>query len=118
MAHLRSYARFQAGTKMNYCDVADVKGPLQIDLVETKYDSQITDCITSGSVLIDGLLKPKRLVVPVVVPQLVKDASKFFAAWMFRRFSDPVGAESFWVEANRFLDAYIEAESQIYVGMV
>ena len=101
---------------MNYCDMADVKGPLQIDLAETKYDSQLADCIISGSALVDGLLKPKKLVVPAVVPQLIRDASKFFAAWMFRRFSDPTGAEAFWIEANRFLDAYVEAESPDYVG--
>ena len=101
---------------MNYCDVADVKGSLQLDLAETKYDSQLADCIISGSALVDGLLKPKKLVVPAVVPQLIRDASKFFAAWLFRRFSDPTGAEAFWVEANRFLDAYVEAESEVYVG--
>jgi hypothetical protein len=101
---------------MDYCDVADVKGPLQIDLAETKFDSQLADCVTSGSSLVDGLLKPKKLAVPAVVPQLVKDASKFFAAWMFRRFSDPVGSETFWLEANRFLDAFVAAESIDYVG--
>ena len=103
---------------MNYCDVVDVKGPLQVDLAETKFDSQLADCVISGCALVDGLLKPKRLVVPAVVPQLIVDASKFFAAWMFRRFSDPTGAEAFWVEANRFLDAYVEAESEVYVGSV
>jgi hypothetical protein len=103
---------------MDYCDVADVKGPLQIDLAETKHDSQLADCITSASALVDGLLKPKRLAVPVVVPKLIKDASKFFAAWMFRRFSDPTGADAFWVEANRFLYAYIESELEVYVGSV
>jgi hypothetical protein len=103
---------------MDYCDNDDVKGVLQVDLAETKYDSQLTDCVTSGSALVDGFLKPKGLVVPVAVPQLVNDSAKFFAAWMFRRFSDPIGAEAFWVEAQRFLDAYIEAESQAYVGCV
>ena len=103
---------------MDYCGVADVKGHLQIDLAETKFDSQLADCVTSGSALVDGLLKPKELTVPAVVPQLVKDASKFFAAWMFRRFSDPVGAEAFWVEAQRFLDTYIETEFTAYVGSV
>jgi hypothetical protein len=39
---------------MDYCDAADVKGPLQIDLAETKYDSQLADCITSGSALVTG----------------------------------------------------------------
>jgi hypothetical protein len=101
---------------MDYCGVDDVKGALLVDLAETKYDAQLADCVTSGSALVDGFLKPKGLVVPVVVSQLVVDATKFFAAWMFRRFSDPVGAEAFWVEGQRFLDAYLEAEFTPYVG--
>ena len=98
--------------------MADVKGPLQIDVAETKFDSQLATCISSGSGLVDGFLKAKGLLVPVVVPELVKCAAVFFAAWMFRRFSDPVGAEAFWVEANRFLDVYAAAESEHYVGSV
>ena len=101
---------------MNYCDKDDVKNVIQVDLAETKYDSLLTDCVTSGSALVDGFLKPKKLIVPAVVPQLIVDATKYFAAWMFRRSSDPVGAEAFWVEANRFLDAYIASESIDYVG--
>jgi hypothetical protein len=101
---------------VDYCTSDNVKDVLQIDLAETKYDSQLADCIVSAIGLVDGFLKPKDLSVPTVVPQLIKDATKFFASWMFRRFSDPVGAEAFWVEANRFLDAYIAAESQEYVG--
>ena len=102
---------------MDYCDKDDVKDVLQVDLAETKYDSLLADCVTSGSALVDGFLKPKNLTVPAVVPQLIEDASKFFAAWMFRRSSDPVGAEAFWVEANRFLDAYVAAESKITWGV-
>jgi hypothetical protein len=102
---------------LDYCSADNVKDVLQIDLAETKYDSQIAGCIVSASALVDGFLKPKQLSVPAVVPQLILDTTKFYAAWMFRRFSDPVGAEAFWLEAGRFLDAYIEAESQAYVGM-
>jgi len=101
---------------MDYCDKDDVKNVLQVDLAETKFDSLLADCVSSGSGLVDGFLKPKKLTVPAVVPQLIVDASKYFAAWMFRRNSDPTGAEAFWVEANRFLDTYIEAESEAYVG--
>jgi len=101
---------------MDYCDKEDVKGILQVDLVETKYDSHLADCITSGSALVDGFLKPKKLIVSSVVPQLIVDATKYFAAWMFRRSSDPVGAEAFWVEASIFLDAYVAAEIEEYVG--
>ena len=103
---------------VDYCTSEDVKTVLQIEVAETKYDTQLAECIVSGSALVDGFLKPKELLVPVVVPQLIKDASKFFAAWMFRRFSDPVGAEAFWVEAQRFLGAYIDAEFTVYVGIV
>jgi hypothetical protein len=103
---------------VEYCDTDAVKGVLQVDLAETKFDAQLADCIISASALVDGFLKPKKLTVPAVVPQLIVDASKYFAAWMFRRSSDPVGAEAFWVEANRFLDAYIAAESPDYVGSV
>jgi hypothetical protein len=101
---------------MGYCTTDETKNVLQIDLAETKYDTQLADAITSASGLVDGLLKPKELLVPDVVPQLIVDATKYFAAWMFRRFADPVGAEAFWVEANRFLNAYIEGEFQPYVG--
>ena len=103
---------------MDYCDLADVKGVLQVSLAETKYDAQLATCITSGSALVDGFLKAKTLSVPSGVPKLVVCSAKFFAAWGFRRFSDPVGAEAFWVEANRFLDAYVEAEGLPYVGGV
>ncbi len=103
---------------MDYFTLADVKGVLQISLAETKYDVQLATCITGGSALVDGFLKAKNLTVPSVAPELVVSAAKFFAAWEFRRFTDPVGAEAFWAEANRFLDAYIEAEVVPYVGGV
>jgi hypothetical protein len=112
------YENLNAGINMSYCNTDDVKNVLQIDLAETKFDAQLADCITSAGGLVDGFLKPKLLTVPAAVPQLIRDATKYFAAWMFRRFADPVGAEAFWVEANRFLEAYVEAEFQAYVGCV
>jgi hypothetical protein len=109
---------FKAGKTMDYCDKDDVKVVLQVDLAETKYDSQLAECVLSAGALVDGFLKPHGLSVPVVVPQLVKDATKFFAAWVFRRFSDPVGADAFWIEASRFLQSYVHAEFSDYVGTV
>ena len=103
---------------MDYCDVDDVKGPLQIDTEDTKYDTQLAGCVVDGSALVDSELLKHGLTVPAVVPQLVKVAAKFFAAWEFRRFSDPVGAEAFWVEAQRFLDSYFESANVAYVGSV
>ena len=95
-----------------------MKNVLQVSLAETKYDVQLAASVTSGSALVDGFLKAKTLSVPSLVPELIVCSAKFFAAWMFRRFSDPVGAEAFWVEANRFLDAYVAAEVEPYVGGV
>ena len=103
---------------MDYCNLADVKGVLQVSLSETKYDAQLATCITSGSALVDGFLKAKTLTVPSAMPELIVCSAKFFAAWEFRRSSDPVGAEAFWVEANRFLATYVEAEIEPYVGGV
>jgi hypothetical protein len=65
--------------------------------------------------LVDAFLKAKTLSIPSLVPELIVCSAKFFAAWMFRRFSDPVGAEAFWADANRFLDAYVTAEVEPYV---
>lgn len=101
---------------MTYCLVADVKLVLQIDAADTSYDAELGVCVTSASALVDGLLKSNGLTVPAVVPQLVVDATKFFAAWDFRRRRDPVGAEAFWTEANRIIDVYSEAEFEPYVG--
>lgn len=90
---------------MVYCVAADVKSILAISVAT--YDTEITACIVSADALIDKLLEPHDLTVPVSVPQTVEDASAYFAAWLFRRRRDPTGAEAFFVEANKFLDAYI-----------
>lgn len=102
---------------MDYCTSADVEGVLREELAES-FDALVARCISTGSGLVDGFLKVKGLVVPVVVPVLVVEAAAWFAAWEFRRISDPAGAEAFWVEAKRLLDVYIEAEAEQYVGCV
>jgi hypothetical protein len=101
---------------VDYCSAEDVEGVLR-DTLEV-LDVLIARCISTGSGLVDSFLKVKGLVVPVVVPVLVVEASAWFAAWEFRRISDPVGAEVFWVEAKRLLDIYAEAEAEEYVGVV
>lgn len=103
---------------MDYCTVADVKPILVIDAAETSEDEELAVCVTSGSSLVDGLLKVNGLAVPLVVPQLVKDAATFFAAWEYRRRRDPSAAEAFWSDAQRFLQAYVDAEKEPYVGAV
>ena len=103
---------------MGYCTTDTVKNVLQIDLAETKHDAQIADCIASAGGLVDGLLNSKELIVPAVIPQLIADATKYFAAWMFRRFADPVGAVAFWDEANRFLNLTSMQNSNLTWGLL
>lgn len=103
---------------MTYCVIADVKPILQIKEDDATCDVEIDGCIPSAEGVVDGFLKREGLTVPVVVPQLIKDACAHFAAWLVRRRRDPAGAEAFWAEANRFLDAYVEAEKEPYVGSV
>jgi hypothetical protein len=102
---------------LGYCTVANLKAVLQIS--EDKFDSELSECISSASGLVDGYLACERLTVPsVVVPQVLADATKYFAAWDFRRRRDPVGAEAFWTEATRILGVYLDAEKAPYVGSV
>ncbi len=84
---------------------------------EDKWDSELSECITSASALVDGFLSREGLTVPSVVPQVLADATKYFAAWDFRRRRDPVGAEVFWAEANRILSVYVDGEKEPYVGV-
>lgn len=103
---------------MAYTTLAAVKKILQISEDDVTFDAEITDVLPSGDALVDSLLKQKGLTVPSPVPQNVADAAAHFDAWIMRRRRDPAGAEAFWTEANRFLDAYIEAEAEQYVGSV
>mgnify|MGYP005849581261 CR=1 FL=1 len=95
---------------MPYSTASKVKTVLQI--TESTWDTEIGECITSADALIDAFLKSEGLTVPVPTPQIITDASAHFAAWLFRRRRDPAGAEAFWIEANKFLQAYIDAESE------
>lgn len=101
-----------------YCEDDDVKAILQIAAADTTYDTEIGACITSGDALIDKLLEPYELTVPTSVPQVIEDASAFFAAWLFRRRRDPVGAEAFYAEAMKFLDAYVSDEQEVAFRVV
>ena len=98
---------------MTYSSVASVKSVLQIKAEDLTFDDEIEACIASADAMIDGLLKKSGLTVPQVVPQLVTDASCYFAAWLFRHRRDPGAAEVFWVEAHKFLDIYVEGEEEI-----
>ena len=101
---------------MAYTTVAAVKKILQIAESDTSLDAEITDALPTGDAYVDNLLKADGLVVPSPVPQSVADAAAHFDAWMVRRRRDPTGAEAFYVEATRLLEAYAKAEIEPYVG--
>lgn len=101
-----------------YSEDDDVKAILQIAEADTTYDTEIGACITSGDALIDKLLEPYNVTVPNSVPQVITDASAYFAAWLFRRRRDPVGAEAFYAEARKFLDAYVSDEQEVAFRVV
>jgi hypothetical protein len=101
----------------DYCAVADLK-PLAVDSSDVTFDVELASCVTTGSALVDVLLNVRGLVVPVVVPELVRQAAAHFAAWVFTRKRDADKAESLWRDGNRFLNFYAESKSKPYVGMV
>ena len=89
-----------------------MKPILQINGTDETFDTELTACIVSADAWVDSLLEPHDLAVPASVPQNVKDASVHFAAWLFRKRCDPAGADAFKAEAEEFLDAYIESQSE------
>jgi len=100
---------------LGYSSLAEVKTVLQIDLTETTWDSEITDCITSADGLVDSILKYWSFSVPLSspYPQNVKDASRYFAASYFRERRGPSGEVSvFYNRAMDFLNAQIRAEKE------
>jgi hypothetical protein len=107
---------------VDYCGVADVKPVLHIDLAETSEDVELADCVTDASGKVDDLLKASGFVVPSVVPITITKATKFFAAWEYRRRRDPLGAQVFWYDAQEAIQEYIAAqkvdEGEPYVGSV
>ena len=103
---------------VDYCEIADVKPLLHLDLEESSEDVELNGCVSTGSGLVDGFLQVKGLTVPGVVPQLLKDAAANFAAWSYRRVRDSSGAQGFWADAIRFLQTYVDGEFEEYVGSV
>ncbi len=103
---------------MAYCEAVDVKPILQIAAEDTSHDSELEACIDSADAWIDKRLEPHDLAVPDSVPQLIKDASIHFAAWLFRKRRDPTGADPFKAEAEEFLNTYIQDETEVAFSVV
>jgi len=105
----------------DYCAVDDLKGKVlqEIPADDEAFDDELGECITVGNALADAFLKREGLTVPVVVPEFVKFAAAYFAAWEFRRRRDPNAAEIYWNAAvNNYLQVYIDGEKTPYVGGV
>ena len=101
---------------MAYSEVADVKLVLLIAAADVTHDTELGSCIASADAMIDGLLKKVSLTVPGTVPQLIADASAYFAAWLFKDRRGPdvdAIAAKLWDQAHKFLDNYIETEEDV-----
>ena len=101
---------------MAYSTVADVKLVLLIAAADVTHDTAIGSCIASADALVDGLLKKVSLTVPAEVPQLIADASAYFAAWLFKDRRGPdveAVAAKLWDQAHKFLDNYIDTEEDV-----
>ena len=101
---------------MAYSEVSDVKIVLMIDADEDSFDTELGNCIASADALVDGLLKKVSLTVPGTVPQLIADASAYFAAWLFKDRRGPdveAAAAKLWDQGHKVLDNYIDTEEDV-----
>ena len=97
--------------------MADVKVLLQIPSETTDYDAELAGCVESADAIVDSWLTKNGLTMPTPTPQNLKDASTYFAAWLFRRRRNyQENTSSFWTEATRFFNAYVDAAEETYVG--
>lgn len=104
---------------MGYSSLAEVHEVLRIDIADDTSDSELTICITSADALIDNILKHWGFSVPLSpTPAAINNASKHFAAWIFRmRGSPPAETQPFFKLGMQFLDAYVDAEkNEPYFG--
>lgn len=94
-----------------------MKELLQIPAEMTTYDAEIGGCIESADAVIDSWLLKSDLTMPSPVPRNLEDAAKYFAAWLFRRRrSYDQNTTSFWTEATRFFNAFVDAQEQAVVN--
>ncbi len=97
-----------------YTTVAAVKVLLQIASDEDSYDDEVTSCIQSAEAVIDSWLTKNGLSMPDTVPQNLADAAAYVAAWLFRRRRVyDKATTSFWTEATRFFNAYVDAQEKV-----
>ena len=104
---------------MPYAAVAEVKVILQIPAEDTSYDTELAGCSESADAVIDSWLLKNGLTMPSTVPRNLKDSSTYLAAWLFRRRRNyEESTASFWTEASRFFNAYVDSEEEAVVESV
>lgn len=92
---------------MAYSTAADVKEILEI--TETKYDAEITNCITDADARIDNRLGQHESSLPLSpVPEVITISSKYLAAALFRQRRDAVAAEPLEATGLTYLREFIE----------
>jgi hypothetical protein len=100
-----------ASPTIPYAVVDVVKTILQIpDADGSKYDNEIADCLLDSTAFVESLLAQKGLTPPTPTPRVINTVINYFAAWMFRKRRDPASSWIFYVDAERFLNAYCDSE--------
>lgn len=94
----------------NYTTSNEVKEVLQISADEETWDNEILSCVTTAEGFVDSILKAHGFSVPLsTVPQNVKDAAKYFAAYYFmERRAPQEELNKFYDRAQDFLSRYIK----------
>ena len=95
---------------MTYGVSDTVKNILTIDSAITTFDDEIDGCIVSSDAYVDSILAQNGLTVPSPTPQNIIDASNYYAAYYFRKRRDPQSAWIFFLDAEKFKDAYINSQ--------
>lgn len=92
-----------------YSTLDEVKKVLMMtDEADNLSNEEIAQCALQAKALIDGKLTVKSLSADAT-DQNLKSASSYYAAWLYRKSRDPVGADAFFKEAEQWLTIYIGA---------
>lgn len=94
---------------MPICEVTRVKKVLRLPLNDKSNVSELRRCLADACEMAIILLNAQGLTMPKVVPLVIVDSVKYFAAWEFQCKRKAVkAADVLWQEAVRLLCSYVD----------
>jgi len=93
-----------------YCTLDQAREVLKTDDTLLDFDEEIVETIQIAMEMVDAQLAVKDLTASST-SKLIQQATAHFAAYLYRRKRDPVGAEAFKAEAEKFLADYVGSEN-------